>query len=129
MQNKFKSILVYDNKDYGWESLKKYKAFLNVTQVLLRDNDLNKNLMRYLPGMANLKCLDIFINPMTHRDLLTKLNSMPKMLSRLKTLKIEWFLLGKNSIPFSSFSKHKNVGKYLTHLSIEGIKEDMFLKT
>ncbi len=62
LQNKLKSILIYDSKENGWEPLKKYKAFSKVTHVLLRDNNLNKSLMRYLPGMINLKCLDVLIN-------------------------------------------------------------------
>ena len=128
LQNKLKSILIYDSKENGWEPLKKYKAFSKVTHVLLRDKNLNKSIMRYLPGMVNLQCLDFLINSNTPSNHLTKLNSMPRALSRLETLKLEWSFQEENNISFRSLIGNKDLVKSLTHLSIEGIQEDIFLE-
>ena len=128
LQNKFKSVLEYFPQRHQWESLQKYKTFLNVTKVLLWDDFLRKNLLRYLPGMVNLKCLDLAISSETPPSFLKKLNSMPKMLSRLKIFRVEWNLsevLEENLL--LRFFEKSNIQKYLTHLTTRGGDEDTLL--
>jgi len=134
LRNQFKTIQKYrPNTDEMTESLKKYRACSNLNKVQLYNpahashpkykEDFSKFLlkvMRYLPGMANLKFLDIEIKYKEDLVLLKKLNSMPHILSSLKTLRVE-YRIGQSwdGMPILPLLiKYENILRYITCLHI-----------
>ncbi len=133
LQNKFKSIQRYNHQDsFGKkEEIQKYKAFLNLKELLLdltyesisnwRENkkqkSISRHLLRHLPGMRNIEHFDLEIYRKTDPVMLEKLNSMSNFLSSLKSMKVICATDRKLEI-LPVLVTCNNILKKLTHLSI-----------
>ena len=148
-QNKFKSVRKYKSNKQEWESIEKYKAFSKITNVVLHDEVKKKglssekeqkksasfswNLLKYIPGMINLNCLDFHIDSKkTHPETLKRLNKLiPNLLSSLETVRVSlevspinfWNFseVAENPPLLSSLIENKNILKRLTHLDLDRI--------
>ena len=147
LQNKLKSVESYNDHINLRNSIKKHKVFSGLTTLLLRnimsedaqeeeeEEELKRQKLcvylwrlqlRYLGGFVHLKFLDVKIHFRENLIVFKKLNSLPRLLSSLDTLKItseiDSDVDGKAGF-LPKIIECPNLLRYITHLTIGTLKE------
>lgn len=135
-QNKFKCVDAYHHNPnfYQEKNISRYRAFSKITKIRLfnesdfykkqsRQPSLARTLLRFLPGMSNLKSLHLLIISEKDFYLLEKVNILTSVLPRLKTLQVECSQIDDINILPVLF-KNQNILKYVTHLTLGPIAEE-----
>lgn len=147
LQNKLKSVKSYNDSFNLESSIKKHKVFSGLTTLLLRnfmsedaqEEEEEKELkrqrlcaylwrlqLRYLGGFVHLKFLDVKIHFREDLIVFKKLNSLPRLLSSLDTLKITSEIdsnIDKRIGFLPKIIECPNLLRYITHLTIGTLKE------